>query len=95
MSARLEAEHSQARQLIMEHLPALRDRLAEQGITIETFDVDLYHDSSGDAQYADHESMRDDSQSRYSGSTVTEATAESNASEQAEVVEDGSLNVVV
>ena len=39
MSARLEAEHTQARQVLLEQLPALRERLAEQGITIEVFDI--------------------------------------------------------
>jgi flagellar hook-length control protein FliK len=95
MSARLEAEHSQARQLILEHLPALRDRLAEQGISIETFEVDLYHDQSGDAQFADREAARDDSQSGYSIPTVSEATSEESGKETESILEDRSLNIIV
>ena len=41
MTARLEAETNGARSLLMENLPVLRDRLAEQGIRIEQFEVDL------------------------------------------------------
>jgi flagellar hook-length control protein FliK len=39
--ARLETETSAARTTLIENLPALRERLAEQGIRIERFDVDL------------------------------------------------------
>ena len=41
MTARLEAETEVARSALIEHLPVLRERLAEQGIRIEHFDVDL------------------------------------------------------
>jgi flagellar hook-length control protein FliK len=41
MTARLEAENTAARNLLLDNLPALRDRLAEQDIRIERFDVDL------------------------------------------------------
>ena len=96
MSAKLEAEQSQARQLILEHLPALRDRLAEQGISIETFEVDLYHEQPGDAQYADQESTRDDSQGGgYSDRPATESPTESVSSDTGQQQDDQSLNVVV
>jgi flagellar hook-length control protein FliK len=41
MTARMETETSTARAAIMDSLPALRERLIEQGIRIERFDVDL------------------------------------------------------
>jgi flagellar hook-length control protein FliK len=41
MVARMEAETSAARSALIENLPALRERLAEQGVRIERFDVDL------------------------------------------------------
>lgn len=41
LTARMETESPSARTAIVESLPALRDRLAEQGIRIERFDVDL------------------------------------------------------
>lgn len=41
LTARLEAETATARTLLMDNLPVLRERLAEQGIQVEKFDVDL------------------------------------------------------
>jgi flagellar hook-length control protein FliK len=40
MSARIEAETQSARNLLLENLPALRQRLAEHQIQVERFDVD-------------------------------------------------------
>ena len=40
-TASVEAESSNARKLLLEHLPALRDRLAEQNIRVDRFDVDV------------------------------------------------------
>lgn len=41
MSAKLEAETPAARNLLLDSLPALRERLAQQDIRIEKFDVDV------------------------------------------------------
>jgi flagellar hook-length control protein FliK len=41
MVARMETETSAARSAILDNLPALRERLAEQNVRIERFDVDL------------------------------------------------------
>jgi len=41
MHAHVEAETPAARNLLLDNLPALRDRLAEQNIKVEQFDVDL------------------------------------------------------
>ncbi len=41
MTARVEAETPEARSLLLDGLPQLRERLAEQGIRVERFDVDL------------------------------------------------------
>lgn len=46
MSAALEAENATARQVLLDHLPALRERLAEQNIRIERFDVDVRQEDS-------------------------------------------------
>jgi flagellar hook-length control protein FliK len=61
LTARLEAETAEARTAILEGLPALRERLAEQGIRIERFDVDLMQrQSSGTPQEsADHSPPED------------------------------------
>jgi len=41
VSARMEAENPAARQLLLDHLPQLRERLTEQNIRIERFEIDL------------------------------------------------------
>jgi flagellar hook-length control protein FliK len=41
MSAALQTENANARRLLLDHLPALRDRLAEQNIRVDRFDVDV------------------------------------------------------
>ena len=41
LTARVEAETPTAKALLLEHLPMLRERLAEQGVRVEQFDVDL------------------------------------------------------
>jgi flagellar hook-length control protein FliK len=46
MTARLEVETDSARAMLLDNLPALRDRLAEQQIKVGRFDVDLSDASS-------------------------------------------------
>jgi len=45
MTAALETETPGARRILLDHLPALRDRLSEQNIRVERFDVDVRRDS--------------------------------------------------
>ena len=47
MTARLETENNTTRSLLLDNLPALRERLAGQNIKIHTFDVDLKQDGAG------------------------------------------------
>lgn len=47
MTAKLEAETSAARNALLDNLPALRERLAEQNIRVDKFDVDVRRDSQG------------------------------------------------
>jgi flagellar hook-length control protein FliK len=47
MSASLQTENANARRLLLDHLPALRDRLAEQNIRVDRFDVDVRRESTG------------------------------------------------
>jgi len=47
MEARVEVETENARSLLVENLPALRERLAEQNIKVERFDVDFMNRSMG------------------------------------------------
>jgi len=48
LSARAEAETSTTRNLLLDHLPLLRERLASQGVKIERFDVDLADRGAGE-----------------------------------------------
>ena len=50
LTATIETDNSTARQLLLDNLPALRDRLAEQNVKIERFDVDVRRDTSGSGQ---------------------------------------------
>ena len=47
LTARIETESSTARNMLLDNLPALRERLAEQDIKVARFDVDLGDRSSG------------------------------------------------
>ncbi|MGC3966690.1 MAG: flagellar hook-length control protein FliK [Pirellulales bacterium] len=47
LSAKLEAETPQAKQILTDNLPQLRERLAQQDIKIEKFDVDLFSSGGG------------------------------------------------
>ncbi|MBC8354142.1 MAG: flagellar hook-length control protein FliK [Planctomycetes bacterium] len=48
VSARVEADSSAARSLLLENLPLLRERLAEQGMRVDQFDVDLSDRHAGE-----------------------------------------------
>jgi flagellar hook-length control protein FliK len=47
MTARLETETQSAKNLLLDHMPMLRERLAEQNIRVERFEVDLMSGQSG------------------------------------------------
>jgi flagellar hook-length control protein FliK len=47
MHAKVEAETPAARNALLDNLPALRDRLAQQDIRVEKFEVDLRRDFNG------------------------------------------------
>lgn len=47
LTARMQTETDAARTAIIDNLPALRERLAEQGVRIERFDVDLMQRQAG------------------------------------------------
>jgi flagellar hook-length control protein FliK len=54
MHVRLEAETASARSALLDNLPMLRDRLTEQNIRIDKFDVDLRQpgDGAGSGEFA-------------------------------------------
>jgi flagellar hook-length control protein FliK len=55
MTARVEADTMAARNLLLDNLPALRDRLAQQDVRIDRFDVDVRRDGSGSSQQQMHD----------------------------------------
>ncbi len=56
LTAKVETDNQTARQLLLDNLPALRDRLAEQNVKIDRFDVDVRRDPSGGQQnFAPHD----------------------------------------
>ncbi len=64
MSARLQTETSAARDVILENLPVLKDRLSEQGIEVEKFQVDV---SGGNADLAGGSNLASNSQGDSNG----------------------------
>ena len=100
MTARVEAETEAARTVLLDNLPALRERLAQQDIKIARFDVDLFGQTSGGLpQNQDRGPARDDG-SAASGSR----RRPSGSGERAPVelgplapatLSDGRLNVII
>jgi flagellar hook-length control protein FliK len=79
LNARLETETSSARNLLLDNLPALRDRLAEQNIKVEKFDVDVRDErrQSAGEQFTgqpDHGGHHDRQRPRQFGQGITTAT---------------------
>ncbi len=65
LTAVLQTETDVARRVLLDHLPALRDRLAEQNIRIERFDVDVRRDDKGghaDGRALQHQQQRQQDQ---------------------------------
>lgn len=72
MSARLEAETASARSILIDNAHILRDRLAEQGVRIERFDVDLLdRRPPGDTPTFDQQGPRDQNDRRPTALPIT------------------------
>ena len=74
LTARIEAETPVARQLLLENLPVLRERLSEQGVRIEQFSVDLEEQRSGTGAENGRQDLTQsgDSERRQRGDTATD-----------------------
>jgi flagellar hook-length control protein FliK len=59
LTARMQAETPEAQTTILENLSALRERLAEQGVRIERFDVDLMNRQGGQSPHEPFGERRD------------------------------------
>jgi flagellar hook-length control protein FliK len=81
MSATLETESSTAKQVLLDHLPALRDRLADQNIRIERFDVDVRQEggSGGGSDPRGSQQERPGEQPQYT--TLRQEAARANVNE--------------
>ncbi len=100
MTARVEAETPAARNILLDNLPALRDRLAQQDIKVQRFDVDLMDRSAGGMSNQSSQ-YQDPSQNPHAavvraplrGGSESPAAVETAASRPVSV--EGRLNVVV
>jgi flagellar hook-length control protein FliK len=100
LAARVEAETPEARTILLENLPALRERLAEQGIKLERFDVDLPRQQSG--QDRGHQPDQTPSRQPPAPPRVPRAASEADVSgpgtkppQLAQLINDRRLNVVI
>ena len=59
LNASLETENAAARNVLLDNLPALRERLAEQEIRVEKFDVDVRQEGGSEGQQRALEERRD------------------------------------
>lgn len=98
MTARLEADNAAARTLLIDNLPALRDRLAQQDIRIEKFEVDVRRDGAGGSQqqaFEDSGTRSRQAQNTPGGRRVSvSAPAAGPAPSALRAVRPGGLNVV-
>lgn len=99
LSAHIQAETSAAQQALLDNLPDLRDRLAQQDIRIERFDVDLMDQSSGGMPQTPQGNPDPNQYSRPAApARVGRASASEVAAEPIRVqpvVTSGALNVVI
>lgn len=99
LRAHLETETTTARHALLENLPALRERLAEQNVKIEQFDVDLRDDGRG----SDAETHAGEREQQSNGRANENRTARTLAvdserpkhSEPAALTNENGLNVIV
>lgn len=81
ITANLETETAAARNVLLDNLPALRERLADQGISIEKFDVDVGRDGQQQTNTSS-DGDRDSSSPTQPGEPATEADAPDQPTEQ-------------
>jgi flagellar hook-length control protein FliK len=101
MTARIQAETPAARNVLLDNLPALRERLAQHDIKVQRFDVDLMDRSGGgpsnqSSQYQNPSGQNSSGtfvRTPFHGSSESAAAAETTASRP--VTGGGQLNVVV
>lgn len=101
MSARIEADTPQARDLLVDNLPALRERLSDQNIKMDKFDVDLSGQSSGglpqrSAQDAEYQRSAAAPSRQPAGTAGAAGTSSAPAgAATAQIIASDQLNVVI
>ncbi|PHR90650.1 MAG: hypothetical protein COA78_34745 [Blastopirellula sp.] len=103
MTARIETETTAARQILMENLPQLRDRLNEMNITIDTFEVEQMEQESTDQSQGETQAQEEGQGSqqrshRQQDSAAMEEVVELEESESDTIMDspvdsNGSINV--
>lgn len=102
LSARIEAETPEARQVLVDNLPQLRERLSDQNIRVEKFDIDLFNSGYGGAPQHSREEFdqamfaagqRRGNRSAISAETAAAATSRNSAGSTARG--DGRLDITI
>lgn len=97
MTAHVQAETQSAQNLLLSSLPDLRDRLAQQDIRLERFDVDLSNQSPGGMPQTPNQQQNADDAPRRPAAARSAAAASDAAQPAVATAYQGSggLNVVI
>ena len=98
LTARIEAETQQTRQLLLDNLPSLRERLEQQDIKITRFDVDLFSNTTGNPSHGAGQQSADERsglrvQARRTSNVDADATP--TPLTRSTIAGDGRLNIVI
>jgi flagellar hook-length control protein FliK len=102
MSAKIETETAAARQTLLDNLPSLRDRLAEQNVRIDRFDVNVRRETNGDqSNQGPQQRQFQQHQQQYQTPSVRPATAPISSASEApgstpaiRMITDTTINLV-
>jgi flagellar hook-length control protein FliK len=95
MSARIEAENQDAKNMLIDNLPVLKERLAEQGVQVERFDVDLMDRQPQGQPDAHEQRERRQAMTVHRLAPTREAEIPNTSTAAPSVRNDGRLNVTV
>lgn len=97
LTARLETDNAEARQVLLDNLPQLRERLAEQSIKVEKFDVDVRDDAQRQAeQQSDDGTKHGQSRQQPSGRhDENDSSSSDNMDSATTTIDSDQLNIVI
>jgi flagellar hook-length control protein FliK len=87
MNAKVETDTAAARQTLLDNLPSLRDRLAEQNVRIDRFDVDVRRDGTNDQANPGPQQRHSQHQQQYYRAPPTRPTTTNVSSNQDDLAE--------